>query len=615
MHFEPLTLLAIIGFCAIACQWLAWWWRIPAILPLIFAGLAMGPVTGFVQPDALFGPLLPPLVSLGVAVILFEGGLTLRLHEVKQTAHVVGRLLTFGVGVTWIVAAGAAYGLGLVSFDIALLFGAIVTVTGPTVIAPMLRTIRPSARLANILKWEGITIDPLGAMLAILMFEYILIEEGESVLHTFGMLIAVGVVGGIGGAALLGFLMRRHMIPQYLLKVTILTTVLVIFGLCNMFQEESGLLAVTLMGIIMANWKDLETGDILDFKESLSILIISWLFIVLAANIPSEQLLAAGWRGLVVLAILIAVARPLGVLISTAWSPLTYKERALLTWIAPRGIVAAAVASLFSYKLAENGVEGADMLLPLVFTVIIGTVVLQSLTSRPLAKWLGVAAPEANGVLIVGGNALARKIGISLKEAGFPVMLTDTGWDNVRAARMAGLNAYMGNILSEHAERNLDTSALGVLLAMSRRPTLNALACLHYKAEFGADSVFAVQMPEEEGVPDDRRMVADYEPNILFGPDITQTKLASMLSQGHEIRTTGLSEDFTYDQYKEKYGTDSVQLFAITPDKRLKPFLKEFPPKPRAGWSIISLLPVREEKEANGNGNGSKPNLPKDKKA
>ncbi len=596
-----LTGLLVVG---VICQLVAWRLQLPAILFLLLTGFVVGPVTGFFDPDTMFGDLLFPMVSLGVAVILFEGALTLRFEEIKANVSVLTRLVTVGAIITMIVGCTAAYYLTNVNFNIALLFGAIITVTGPTVIMPLLRTVRPKADVANILRWEGIVIDPLGAIFAVLVFEYITASNNADIWFVLAKLCASGIFIGTICAAIVAFVLRYHIIPDFLIKIFILAIVVGSYALCDFIQVESGLLAVTIMGIVLANTKDLHLEEILDFKESLSILIISGLFIILSARMDMNAFMQAGWGALAVLGVVILVGRPLSIFISTFGSKLDWRQRTLLGWIAPRGIIAAAIAPLFTLKLESKGVEGAELLSPLVFTIIVGTVVIQSLTAGPIARFLGISEPVSSGVLVVSAGKLARAIAIALKDSGFSVMLADTNWDNVKEARMLGLQTFYGNVVSEHADRHMDLMGIGKLLAISKRPTVNALASMRYRREFGTKNVFIIKTEEERHTREKDHIAQEYTAPFLFGGSVTQAQLTGLLSSGYEIRSTPLTENFGYDSYIETHGDKAIPLFAITKKGQLVPYIENIIVNPEAGWTILSLLP-RQERDKNASEKGS----------
>jgi NhaP-type Na+/H+ or K+/H+ antiporter len=592
--------IAAIGILALACQWLAWWVKLPAILFLLLAGIVVGPVSGWINPDVLFGDLLFPIVSLSVAVILFEGSLTLKFHEIEGLEKVVRRMVSVGMLVTCTVTTIATYYLLDVSFQMALLFGAVTVVTGPTVIVPMLRTVRPTANLSNILRWEGIVIDPMGALLAVLVYEFIISgSSGSAWGHTlrfFAEQILIGLLLGALAGYLLGILLRRHWLPEYLRNMATLMIVFGVFALSNYIRAESGLLTVTVMGIWLANMKHVEVDDILDFKETLSIVLISGLFILLAARLDFTQVQQLGWGALGILLIMQFIARPLKVLVSTWGSSLNWRERAMLSWIAPRGIVAAAVAALFSLQLQQRGFEQATFLVPMTFIVIIGTVALQSLTARLVATRLGVAEPEPKGFLIVGSNSLARSIAKALSKHDVRVLLADTSWNNVRAAMMDNLPTFYGNVVSEYADRQLDLVGIGQLLALSGVREENALAAMRYRTEFGSANIYSLQVEsEKEG---DTKTGKPPVGKVAFGADVSFTQLSAMLGEGAEIRSTGLTDEFGFDKYSEKYSHSAVPLFAISPRGKLNVYTAGVELNPTAGWTIVSLVAEPENNVA-----------------
>jgi NhaP-type Na+/H+ or K+/H+ antiporter len=587
MQANIMVSLAVIGMLGIACQWLAWVVRLPSIMFLLVCGLIIGPITGLLNPDALFGELLFPLVSLSVAVILFEGSLTLKIEEIRELRRVVRNLITVGALITWAITAIATHLLLGFEIQLAFLFGAVVVVTGPTVIIPMLRTIRPNANISNVLRWEGIVIDPLGALLAVLVFNFILSSQKEnalgSILWIFGNIILIGGVIGAVAALALGFVLKRHLIAEYLRNVLALTLVFGVYALAEIVEHESGLLAVTIMGMTLANMKDVDIDDILDFKESLSVLLISGLFIVLAARIDINQLIAIGLPALMVLASVMLVARPVAVFVSTLGSDLKFTERVMISWIGPRGIVCAAVAALFAIRLEEAGYPEAKLFVPLAFMIIIGTVLIQSATAKYLAHWLGVREPPPTGVLIIGAGNVARTIGKALQEMGFKVRLTDSNWENTSRARMEGLDVYYGNPISEHADRHLDLVGLGKMLAMSGRVNLDILAALRFRTEFGSNNVFEVATTRDQLITDKHKISTRHHGEQLFGAEVTHGILATWLRNGATIRNTQLSEEFDFDSYSKQNGENSIPLFAVDAKERLQFFTAGNELKPDSG--------------------------------
>jgi NhaP-type Na+/H+ or K+/H+ antiporter len=583
-----LTLMLGIGFL---CQWIAWRVRLPAIFFLLLAGILAGPVTGLLHPDKVLGDLLFPIVSLAVAVILFEGSLTLRFHELKGIGHAVRGLVSYGAILALFMLAGAAHWIGGLSWDLSFLFGALTCVTGPTVIAPMLRTVRPNARIANVLRWEGIVIDPIGALFAVLVYEAIVSHrEGHSIQVFLGTVACGVIVGGIA-AFVLGRLLRRQIIPEYLQNYGTLAAVLAAFSVSNTFAHESGLLAVTVMGIALGNMRDVHMDDIMDFKEHLTTLLVSTLFILLAARLdwplPDGALLA----GVLIFAVAQLFIRPVSVLLSSFGSALSWRERALIAWVAPRGIVAASVSALFAIRLEKIGMAGADKMVPLVFLMIIGTVVFQSATARPLARWLKVADPDPRGVLIYGSDAVALEIARSLAAIeNLRVVVADDDWNGIRVARMAGLATFFGNPQSQAADRNLDLAGIGHLLAMSTHRELNSLACVHYREEFGRDKVYRLRNLSPEESHGRASLAGSLLATALFADDMTHARFADMLLDGWRVKSTRLTETFDWPHFIEQYGSRTVLLFGVEEKGDLRIASSRHELEPRPGWTVIALV-------------------------
>ncbi len=594
MDHTILLSIAGIGVLGISCQLIAWWARLPAILFLLIVGILVGPVFGLLDPDALFGKLLFPIVSLSVAVILFEGSLTLNFEDIRGHGNTVRNLITIGALITWLIIAVSTHYLIGFPFELAFLFGAVVIVTGPTVIIPMLRTVRPNAKITNVLRWEGIVIDPLGALLAVLVFDFIISGQQQysigAIVLTFGKIILIGFSMGLLSGWGLGNILKKRLIPQYLRNIITLITVCTIYVLSDTIEHESGLLAVTIMGITMANMKDIEIEDVLDFKESLSLLLISVLFIILAARIEFHQLIHIGWPALGILAITMFIARTISVFVSSIGSDLSFNEKILISWIGPRGIVAAAVSALFALRLENAGFVEASLIVPLTFLIIIGTVVIQSATARYLANLLNVREPPPTGLLIIGAGNVARALGKELQEQDFKVILTDSTWENIRLARMEGLETYYGNPISEHADRNLNLVGIGKVLAVSGRSNLDTLACLKFKPEFGVENVYELKSTREKHIADKHTVSTRHRGYELFGEDVSYGNLAYKLRNGAEIKSTQLSDEFTFEQYLEKYGERIIPLFAIDTKHRIHIFVTDGKMKPESGWTVMGLI-------------------------
>lgn len=589
---DPAITLVIVGLISISCQFLAHRVKLPAILFLLIAGIVVGPVTETIDADSLFGDLLFPIVSLSVAIILFEGALTLRLTDISGHGSMVRNLCSIGVLITWLVVTPAAhYWLGL-TWELAALLGAIITVTGPTVIVPMLRSVRPSSKMANILRWEGIIIDPIGALFAVLVFEFILAQQNalQHTLIAFGLTLLVG--GGIGATTgyILGLALRKSWIPHYLQNTAVLTLMLGSFAISNVFAHESGLLTVTIAGMILANMRHVDVDGILEFKETLSVLLISALFILLATRIEFSAIQSLGWGALAVIAVVMFVARPLSVFFSSIGSGLSRKELALLSWIAPRGIIAAAVSALFSLKLEAQGYEQASLLVPMVFMIIIATVVIQSLTAIPIAQWLGLRSPEPNGFLLFGSNQFARELAKELGKNDVAVTIADTNWDAISEARMQNLKCYYGNPMSDHAERYLDLSIVGTVLVLSPYRQLNPLVTMHFEYALGKENTVLGLTNNDSSKRQSHQVSEDYARKLsLFAEGITYGYLASSMSNGAMIKTTQLTEEFTFQDYLTQYENKALPLLYID-DAKVGVFTTNKKLEPKLNWKIISLI-------------------------
>lgn len=597
MHEQAIFALSAVLLAGMGCQWVAWRLKLPAILFLLICGILAGPVLHWLHPDQLFGALLFPFISLSVAVILFEGSLTLKFEDIPGLEKVIRNMITFGVVITWMITAMATRWLLRFPWEVCFLFGAIMVVTGPTVIVPMLRSVRPKENVAHILRWEGILIDPIGATLAVLVYQFIVSETAQDGLlagaAVFGKILAIGAVLGAAGGYLFGTILRRNWIPQYLHNFAALALVCGVYALSDFLEPDSGLLSVTVMGVHLANMKGVDLNDILDFKESLSILFISILFIILAARMDLDAFLALGWPALAVFGVIQFFSRPLNAQISAIGSKLTMAERHLLAWIAPRGIIAAAISALFAIKLESIGYPQATQMVPLTFMVIIGTVLLQSATARPIARWLKVAEPEPDGFLIIGADSVSRAIAGALQENDFSVLLTDQNWDHIRAAKMAGLPAYWGTPVSEHAERHLSLIGLGRLLAFTPNREFNALVAKHYRMEFGAGNIYTIRTHRLKNQPAEEKLAHRHEGRRLFQEWVTHQDLSDLLAGGAEIKTTTLTEKFSYEDYLKQSQEERIPLFAIDDAQRIHPLTSDDGVPPGAGWKIIGLAANR----------------------
>jgi len=588
-----LGLILIIG---IAAQWIAWKTHLPAILLLLICGIVAGPVTGLIHPDQLLGNTLFPIVSLSVAVILFEGGLSLRVDELREIGGVIFRLIAIGISITWVLSSLFAYWLLDFNIYLSVLFGAILIVTGPTVIIPLLRQVRPSGQVGSILKWEGIVNDPIGASVAVLVFEVIMVSgtnNGAGV-ATVGAIktLVFGVGVGLAGATIMYFLLKRHLIPDFLQNPITLMLVVAAFMGANLLQEESGLLAVTVMGFALANQKSVRVKHIIEFKENLRVILISLLFIILAARLQVSDLEHLNWSIVLFLVILILVVRPAAVYASTIGSKLNWKERFFLVAMAPRGIVAAAVSAIFAFRLSSEGYSEASLMIPYIFVVIIGTVTVYGLMAAPLARKLGVAKPVPRGLLILGAQNWVRKMALELKELGFRVIVTDTNWYNIREARMSGLETYYGNILAEYALNEINLDGIGHFLAMTPNDEVNSLATLRFSEILGRSEVYQLT---SETAGKKGEISGELNGRILFKKQLNELRIKTLFSEGAELRATNLTEEFDYNTLLSGDDQFIIPAFLITQAGDIRIFATDNPPEPQPGQRIVSLTIDREK--------------------
>lgn len=598
--------LALVLILGVSAQWLAWRIRQPSIVLLLLTGVVAGPVTGWLDPDALFGNLLQPVVSLSVAVILFEGGLGLEIEELREIGSSLRNLVTIGVLVTWAAAAGLAYSILGLDVQLSVLLGAILVVTGPTVILPLLRHVRPIGEVGSLVKWEGILNDPIGAILAVLVFEAILL--GGATANTrmavagFFETLGVGAAVGLAGAGIAILALKRHWIPDFLQNAVSLMLVIAVFLASNQLKSEAGLLAVTVMGIALANQRWYPVRHIIEFKENLRVLIISVLFILLAARVRPQDLEQLGWRHALFLAGLILIVRPLAVWLSTVGTGLTREQCIFLAWMAPRGIVAAAVSALFASELVRNDYPEAQALVPITFLVIIGTSAVYGSTAFAVARRLGLAEPSPQGVLFVGAHSWAREMAKALQREKLRVAVADSNWENVTSARMSDLPAYYGGILSESVLDEVELYGIGNLLAMTSNEEANSLGTLHFAGTFGRDHVY--QLPPPTGVDRGRRTWVSPQHlsgRLLFSPEATYASLSEKFAAGWTVKKTKLTGKFTYNHLLDRYGGEVLPMFVINSVGDLRIITADTKPKPKAGDRLISFVgheaEVQEEDE------------------
>jgi len=577
--------LAGIIILGIIAQWVAWRLKLPAILPLILIGLIVGPISTLfteggeklIEPiwngeKGLFpGDGLYYFVSLAISIILFEGGLTLKRSEIRNVGPVITKLITLGSLVTFICAGVAAHFIFGLSWQISFLFSALIIVTGPTVITPILRNIPLKKDISAVLKWEGILIDPIGALAAVLVFEFISVGEGEAYTITalveFGKILLFGFTFGFTFAHGLAFAIKKNFIPHYLLNVVSLSVVLLVFVESDLFAHESGLLAVVVMGMVLGNMDLPNLKELLYFKESLSVLLISILFILLSANINISDLeLIMNWKTAALFCVIVFLIRPLGVFLSSAGSDLKFNEKIFIGWVGPRGIVAAGIASLFGSKLLAKGEPGAEYITPLVFMIVLGTVLLNATTARFFARMVGVFLKKSEGIVIIGASKVSRLIGDYLSRNNRHVVLIDNNQSNINKAKKLGLEAFSANIYSDSLSDNIELNDVGYLMALTGNSDINKYAVNKFGKQFGENGSFRLVNADEMRDPENNPKQG------LFSHTDDFIKLMETVRKYPAVHEIELKDQEHYEGLIEitKADENIVPIFLKTPDNDLE---------------------------------------------
>lgn len=587
-HNIVLAIVTVAGL-GVGAQWLAWRLKMPAIILLAAVGLIMGPGLDLIHPSQDFGNFLRPVVSLCVAIILFEGGLSLQVRELKEAAAGVRRLVYLGVPLAWSFSSLCAHYVGGLDWPVSLVFGAIMVVTGPTVIMPLLRQAALNRRTASYLKWEGIINDPIGALLAVLVFQFFIFQGAGSgwqeVVKSIGLAILAGMVlGGVGGWSI-GRAFREGLVPEYLKSPVLLGAVLVVYAVSDLMQKEAGLLAVTIMGIVVGNMNIPGIGDMKRFKEYITIMLVSVVFVALTADLDLGSLGEIGWRGVGIVLAIMFLARPAAIMLATVGAKMELKERLLLSWIAPRGIVAAATAGLMGPRLVDAGYD-AEVLLPLVFAIIFATVFSHGLTINWLAGILGLASKHRDGVLIVGASPWTVALAQTLHDMKANVLLSDSNWNNLRPARLAGIPVFYGDILSEFAEESVELAHIRTVLATTRNDAYNALVCTAIAPEIGQRRVLQLALGGD-AEEDPRAIARPRRGDVAFDNEADFEKLWRHLVKGWTFSKTRLSENYSYEDFRRDKPADAMEVLIMNEEKDVEFTSSQRILDPEAGDTIV----------------------------
>lgn len=594
-----LLTIMLIGFLGISSQWVAWRFRVPAIVVMSITGLIVGPVLGLINPEQDFGNLYDPIISVAVAIILFEGSLNLKFKELSGLGKPVFRIATIGAFLAWILGSLTAHYVAGLSWTVAFVIGGLFIVTGPTVIIPLLRQSKLKPRPAKILKWEGIIVDPFGVLLAVFAFEIITYftatdPNGKALLLFFAVAF-LAIIFGIICGRFISWLFDYGLIPEFLKSPVVFVTVILCFTVVDELMHGTGLLSVTAMGMTLANMKTTSVADMRNFKEDISILLISAIFIMLTASLKVDTLLHMFSPNIIgyVLLMMFAV-RPLSIFLSTIGSGLSFNEKALVGWIAPRGIVALTVSSYFASVLLDAGYEDASILLTLTFGLVFFTVVAHGFSIGWLAKKLNLSMEGKPGVLITGSNLFTVELSLSLKKANYPVMIVDNSWERLAGARKSGVPFYYGSLLSEQTEYNLDTIPYEYLIASTVSHSYNALICTTFMPEYGRANVFKVS-PYEETASGPSDPLDQIGGRILFDEDVSISDLNDKINKGYIFRQTRITNQYSYEQYVAEKDDSTVFLYVITSSGELKFYSERMRTVPGAGDLIVSLTPPSKE--------------------
>lgn len=588
------SLLLIVLTAGLAAQWLAWRVRLPAIVILIASGILLGPVTGVIPPSS--SPKeLNAMIGLGVAIILFEGGMDLKLGELRRTWAGVGGLVLLGPPIAWGLGSAAAHYVGGLSWPVAVVLGAILVVTGPTVILPLLRQARLNKTTAALLKWEGIVNDPIGVLMAVLSFQYFTSGRGtlEGAFTELGIALAVAAVLGGAGGWLTGWLYRRGFVPVHLKAPILMVLVLVIYWASNQVQHEAGLLSVTVMGMVIGNMNLVERDSLQRFKESLTTVLVSALFIVIPAQLGWRHVTQLDWRAFAFVLVLLVLVRPLTIALATLPTRTRLADRLFLGWIAPRGIVAAATAGLFGPALVEAGYPDAERLLPIVFLVIIATVLAHGLSIGPLARRLKLASDESNGLLLVGCTPFSLALAQALRQHEIDVLVSDGSWERLQPARMAGLPVHYGEILSEESEHELEVQNLSHLLCATDNDFYNALVCKAKSRVFGHHRSFQLTA-QQASAQEFKRLPIELRGYFAFSQQATYSVLQQRVDEGWAIQATRISETHGWDALRERLNALDehwLLLGGLTPKGLFRLYSQEQRFKLEPGWTAIYFAP------------------------
>lgn len=597
MKISATLAVSLIIFLGVFSQWLAWKISKPAIVIMSLAGLIVGPFLNIIVPSQVLGDsIYKSIISISVALILFEGSLSLDFKEITDTKMTIKRIVVFGALISWILGSLSAYFLAGLSITTSLVIGALLIVTGPTVIIALLRQAKLDSKVSTILKWEGILVDPMGAILAVLSFEAAEVFASSSVspgiLVKFGIgvliAVAIGVLVGIGT----GRALQKNYFPEYLKSAIVLCLVLGTFSLSESITHETGLLAVTVMGVILANMHISSIEQVKHFNENISILLTSSVFVMLTSSL-SRSILVDIFQLKIILFVLsmLFIVRPLSIWISTIGTDLNIREKTLIGWIAPRGIVALTVTGYFSNLLVEEGHQDAELLLALTFALVIVTVIAHGFSIQPLAKKLGLAHDGKPGLVIVGSNPFSVALAKFLKDWDVPTLIVDYSGKNLENVINTDIETYQGEILYEVANYNLDLVIYKKMLLNTPIPLYNILVSNEFVSRFEHTSSICIINVLGDKVRSDFKELQKIGVPRLGDYRGTYLSLIRLVEDGYDFAATQITEELTEEEYYRLMDYRRINIFTMTESGDIEFFTTEHKPKISTGDYIVSLTP------------------------
>ncbi|TDL33034.1 sodium:proton antiporter [Jeotgalibacillus sp. S-D1] len=601
MFDSLLFTVMLVVFLGILSQWVSWRVRLPAIVVMSVAGIVVGPVLGIINPEQEFGDLYGPIISMAVAIILFEGSLQLDFREIRDLGKPVMRIVTIGAFIAWVLGSLAAHYVAGLSLPVAFVIGGLFIVTGPTVILPLLRQAKLKPRPAKILKWEGIVVDPFGVLLALFAFHIILFFVDEKVtfmtlLLFFAAAIFATIFGWVCGKGM-GWMFEKGYIPEFLKSPVLFAVVLLCFAIADEVMHETGLLSVTAMGITMANMHISSMKDMRHFKENISVLLISTIFIMLTASLQIETLFEIFNPAIIgYVLLMLFFVRPLSIWLSTIGTDLAWQEKALVGWIAPRGIVALTVSGYFASVLIGTGFEDAELLTALTFALVFATVCAHGFSIGWVARKLKLANDEGPGVMVVGGNPFTRALVAVLVEMKIPAVLIDSSWRNVAAARQNGLPTFHGEVLSEQTEYQLDMTPYETIIAASQSDSYNSLVCSTFTPSFGRKHLFQVSTEKKQDADLDG-LTHSVGGRVLFNDETSLHSLIRRINEGHVFKKTSITEQYSYEQYKNEISKEDLVVGILKKSGHFEPMAKDSEIGIEAGDTVLRLSSLTKETE------------------